>query len=71
MRYFVPVVFPYKCLNESTVIKVVSEVVVSATVVFSRVVRIVVIWGVVVSSKDAKLHKLFCQKIYQQILLNM
>ena len=64
MRYFVPVVFPYKCLNESTVIKFVSEVVVSATVVFSRVVRIVVIWGVVVSSKDAKLHKLFCQKIY-------
>ena len=43
MRYFVPVVFPYKCLNESTVIKFVSEVVVSATVVFSRVVRIVVI----------------------------
>ena len=43
MKYFVPVFFPYKSLNESTVIKVVSGVVVSATVFFSRVVRIVVI----------------------------
>ena len=50
---------------------VVSEVVASATVVCSRVVGTVVVWGVVIFSKGAKLHKWVYQKIYQQFWLNM
>lgn len=58
----------YKCSNESVVVMVVSEDVVSATVVCSKVNEIAVILGVVVFSEDRKLKTLSLERCRGKIV---
>ena len=65
---YIRVIFPCISSNESAILVVASEVVVSATVVCSRVVGIIVASGVVVFSEDKVLIKSY---IKDMVLLNI
>ena len=54
---FIYTVFSYIPSNESAIMVAVSEVVVSATVICSEVIGVVVVSGVVVFPEDKKLYK--------------